>query len=54
MELRTLKYGVLPVALRTTYLRAEVIDLVVDCEANVYEIRLTDNGSLVALKCYEN
>lgn len=51
--IRTLKYGELHIAKKKDYLRTEVIDIVVDCDANIYEIRLTDNGKLVALLCEE-
>ena len=49
--IKTLDYGVLPIAYSTKWLNSEVVTIIEGCGDDVcYEIRTTHNGQLVAYK----
>jgi hypothetical protein len=49
MKLKTLDYGIIPVAKKDTFLCNEILTEVIDCKNNFYEIKQTLNGQIVAL-----
>ena len=46
--IRTLDYGTLNIAYNDEYLKSECIEVIESSDGNIYEIRLTNNGKLVA------
>lgn len=50
MTIRTLNYGLVPVAVDTTYISDGIVDTVETCNGDFYTIRLTFTGSIVAVK----
>lgn len=48
--IRTLDYGMLPVAADTTYISNEVLGTVETCDGRFYEVRRAFSGSLVAVE----
>ena len=48
MTIKTLDYEELPIAKNDQYLDSDCIDTIEDCEGNIYEVRHTLNGKLVA------
>jgi len=48
--LNTIDYGLIPIAKHETYLQKNVIGLIEETNGEYYEIRLTNNGQIVAIK----
>jgi hypothetical protein len=50
--IKTLEFGTLPIATKTTWLTSDIIsdECIQDCNGTQYEIRKTLNGALVALR----
>ena len=48
--IRTLDYGILPIAKNTDYISDFAVGTIEDCDGNFYEVRRADSGSLVAVK----
>jgi hypothetical protein len=48
--IRTLDYGMLPIAKDTTYINDECVGTVETCDGKFYEVRRAFSGSLVAVE----
>lgn len=48
--IRTLDYGVLPIANSTKYINDTIVDTVETCDGNIYAVKRAFSGGLVAVK----
>lgn len=48
--IRTIDYGLLPIAVDTRYIYDEIIDTVETCDGSFYTVQKAFTGSIVAVK----